>query len=56
MNEWYVQTKKLLRALGRKSLTRGHNAKDNDTAPDPLKGYADRLAAAESSLAWPVFR
>ena len=40
MIEWYVQTKKLLRALGRKAAdARAQCEKDNDTPPDALKGY-----------------
>ena len=40
MIEWYVQTKKLLRALGRKAAdARAKCEKDNDTAADALKGY-----------------
>lgn len=40
MIEWYVQTKKLIRALGQKAAhARAQCAADNDTAPDALKGY-----------------
>ena len=40
MIEWYVQTKKLIRSLGRKAAdARAQCAKDNDKAPEALKGY-----------------
>lgn len=40
MIEWYVQTKKLIRSLGRKAAdARGQCATDNDKVPEALKGY-----------------
>src|SRR5215210_6746594 len=39
MIEWYVQTKKLIRALGRKATDARAQCGEDGKAPDALKGY-----------------